>query len=66
LRRNCLLKDIIEGKIEGRVDVMGRRGRRSKQLPDALRGKRGYGELEEEALDRTCGELALEEAVNLS
>jgi hypothetical protein len=41
--------------------VIARRGRRSKQLLDALREKRGYGKLEEEALDRTCGELILEE-----
>jgi hypothetical protein len=34
LRRNCLLKHIIEGKIEGRAEVKGRRGRRRKQLLD--------------------------------
>jgi hypothetical protein len=62
LRRNFLLKDIIEGKLEGRLEVTGRGGRRSKQLLDALRGRRGYGKLEEEALDRTCGEVVLEEA----
>jgi hypothetical protein len=28
LSRNCLLKHIIEGKIEGRREAMGRRGRR--------------------------------------
>jgi len=28
LRRNCLLKHIIGGKIEGRVEVTERRGRR--------------------------------------
>jgi hypothetical protein len=27
LRRNCLLKHVIEGKIEGRIEVTGRRGR---------------------------------------
>jgi hypothetical protein len=25
LRRNCLLKHVIEGKIEGRIEVTGRR-----------------------------------------
>ena len=25
LRRNCLLKQVIEGKIEGRIEVTGRR-----------------------------------------
>jgi hypothetical protein len=26
LRRNCLLKHVIEGKIEGKMEVTGRRG----------------------------------------
>ena len=30
LRRNWLLKDVTEGKIKGRIEVMGRRGRRRK------------------------------------
>jgi hypothetical protein len=34
LRRNCLLKRVIEGKIEGRMEGVGRRGRRCKQLLD--------------------------------
>jgi hypothetical protein len=42
LRRNCLLKHFIEGKIEGRIEVKGRRGRRRKQLLDDLRETRGY------------------------
>jgi hypothetical protein len=28
LRRNCLLKYVIEGKTEGRIEVTGGRGRR--------------------------------------
>jgi len=36
LRRNCLLKHVIEGKIEGRIEVRGRRERRCKQLLDHL------------------------------
>ena len=32
LRRNYLLKHVIEGKIAGRIEVMERRGRRRKQL----------------------------------
>jgi len=32
LRRNCLLKHVTEGKIDGRIEVTGRRGRRRKQL----------------------------------
>jgi hypothetical protein len=33
--------------------MIGRRGRRRKQLLDDLKGKRGYWKLKEEALDRT-------------
>ena len=36
LRRNCLIKHVIEGKIEGRVGVAGREGRRRKQLLNYL------------------------------
>jgi hypothetical protein len=32
LRRNCVLKHVIEGNIEGRIEVTGRRGRGSNQL----------------------------------
>jgi len=28
LRRNCLLKHVIEGKVEGMIEVTGRRDRR--------------------------------------
>jgi hypothetical protein len=34
LRRNCLLKHVFEGKIEGSVEVTRRRGRRGKQVLD--------------------------------
>jgi hypothetical protein len=30
LRRNCLLKHVIEGKFEGSIEMTGRRGRRRK------------------------------------
>jgi hypothetical protein len=53
LRRNCLLKHVIEGKLEGRIEMTGRRGRRCKQLLDDLKEKRRYCKLKEEALDRT-------------
>jgi hypothetical protein len=53
LRRNCVLKQVIQRKIEVKLEVMGRRGRRRKQLLDNLKKKRGYWELKEEALDRT-------------
>jgi len=31
-RRNCLLKQVIEGKVEDMIEVTGRRGKRCKQL----------------------------------
>jgi hypothetical protein len=52
LSRNCLLKEVIEGKIKGRIEVTRRGGRRRKQLLDDLGDKRGYSQLKEEALDR--------------
>jgi hypothetical protein len=53
LRRNCLLKYGIEGKIEGRIEVTGKRGRRRKKLLYDLKEKTGHWKLKEEALDRT-------------
>ena len=53
LRRNCLLKQVIEGKIKGEMEVKRRRGRRHKKLLDELKDGRGYSHLKEEALDRT-------------
>jgi hypothetical protein len=53
LRRNCLLRQVIEGKIKGRLEVTGRRGRRRWRLLDDLKERRGYSHLKEEALDRT-------------
>jgi hypothetical protein len=52
LRRNCLLKHVIEGKIEGIIEVTGRRGRRRKQPLDDLKEKREFCKLKEEALAR--------------
>jgi hypothetical protein len=53
LRRNCLLKEVIEGKIKGRIEVTRRRGRRRMQLLGDLEDIRWYCHLKEEALDRT-------------
>jgi hypothetical protein len=44
---------VIEGKLEGRIKMKGRRGRRRKQLLDDLKEKRRYWKLKEESLDRT-------------
>jgi hypothetical protein len=53
LLRNSLLKQVIEGKINGEMEVTRRRGRRSRTLLDDLKDRRGYLHLKEEALDRT-------------
>jgi hypothetical protein len=53
LRRKCLLQRVIEGKIQGVIDVTGRQGRRHTKLLDDLKERRGYSDLKEEALDRT-------------
>jgi hypothetical protein len=53
LWRNCLLQQVIEGKIKGGIKVTGRRGRRRRKLLDDLKERRGYSYLKEEALDRT-------------
>ena len=53
LRRNWLLKQVIEGKIKGQMEVTRRRGRRCKELLDELKDRRGYSHLKEETLDRT-------------
>jgi len=53
LYRNCLLKQVIEGKIKGEMEVARRWGRRRKRLLDDLKDRRGYSHLKVEALDRT-------------
>jgi hypothetical protein len=53
LRRNCLLQQVIEGRIKGGIEVKGRRGRRRRKLLDDLKERRGYSHLKEEAIDRT-------------
>jgi hypothetical protein len=46
LRRNCLLKHVIEGKVERRIKEKGRRGGRRKQLLYDLMENRRHSELE--------------------
>jgi len=53
LRRNCLIKHIIEGKIEGEIELTGRRGRKRNQLLDGFKERRGCWKLKVEALYRT-------------
>jgi hypothetical protein len=63
LRRNCLLKQVIEGKIKEQMEVKIRRGRRREKLLEDLGDRRGYPHLKEEALS---GGIVLEEALDLS
>jgi hypothetical protein len=59
LRRNCLLKHVTEGQMEGRMEMTGSQGRRRKQLLDDLKERRRYWKFKDE-------ELALGEAMYLS
>jgi hypothetical protein len=52
LRRNCLLRQVIEGKIKEWIKVTWRRGRRRRKLLYDLRERRWYSHLKEETLDR--------------
>jgi len=53
LRRKCFLKHVIEGEIEGRIEVKRRQGRRCQKLLDELKEMRGHWKSKYEALDRT-------------
>jgi len=57
LRKNCLLKHVIEGK--QKEEATGRRGRRRKQLLDDLKETKGYCNLKVEAPDRTLRKTSL-------
>jgi hypothetical protein len=58
LGRNVFLKHVVEGKTEGKRELMGRRGRRHEQLLADLKEKGGYCELKEDVVGlilwRTC------------
>jgi hypothetical protein len=41
LLRNCLLRQIIEGKIKGGIEMTRRRGRRHRKLLDNVKERRG-------------------------
>jgi len=43
LQRNCLLKHVIEGKVEGMTEVTGGRGGRHKHLLDDLKRRDDSG-----------------------
>jgi len=50
---SCLIKHVIKGKVEGRLERTRRRGTRRKKLLDNIKEKRRCWKLEEEALDLT-------------
>jgi hypothetical protein len=60
LCRNCLLQQVIEGKIKGGIEVTGRRRRKRRKLLDNLKERRGYSHLKEEALDRAVWRAGFE------
>ena len=63
LHRNCLLEDIIEGKVEGCIEVMGRQGRSSYWM--AVRRGEDTVNYKRKHFITLCGELSLEEAMDL-
>jgi len=56
-RGNWLLKYVMEGRIEERVEMTGRRGRRSKHLQFYFKEKTGCRKLKEGARDRNLEDL---------
>ena len=52
LRRRGLLYHMSDGKIDGRIEVTGRRGRRRMWLLYDLNETKGHCKLKEETLDR--------------
>jgi hypothetical protein len=66
LRRNCLLKHVIEEKIVGRIEVTGRRRGRRKQLLDDFKERIKYWPFKRQALDRTLGRTRFRRAMGLS
>jgi len=53
LNRNCLIKHVVEGKTERRLEVTGKRRKWGKQLLGKLKERIAYRKLKEEALNRT-------------
>ena len=53
LRRKCLLKHVIEGKLEEGIEVTGRQVRKRKHLLYYLKETRGYCKLKEGTLDHS-------------
>jgi hypothetical protein len=65
-RGNCFLKHVIDGMVDGRMEVTGRRGRRREQVLHEIKKNRGHLKLEKEAIDRTVWRTRLEMSESLS
>ena len=59
MSRDCLLKHVIEGKIEEGIEMMGRLRSQYNQLLDGFKEARRYWKLKEEALGRTLQRTCL-------
>jgi hypothetical protein len=66
LRRNYLLQRFIEWKIRKEIEMRGRRGKRRRKLQDDHKVKRRYSYWKEKLWIELCGEVAFEEALDLS
>jgi hypothetical protein len=51
LRWNCLLKRVIKEKLEGRIEVKGRRGKDVSSYWITPKETRGYGKFKEATVD---------------
>ena len=50
MRRNCLLKHVIVGKTEGKIEVKRGRGKRRRHTVDDLKKMLGYWKMKDEEL----------------
>jgi hypothetical protein len=60
LQRNCILKHVVKGSIEGKREVTRRRGRICSQLRDYLKEMRRYWKLNTNALNGTLWKTGFE------
>jgi hypothetical protein len=60
LRKKYLVKHVIEGKVEGRIEATGRRGKITKHLLDEHKETSGFWKLKEEALDHALWKTLFE------
>jgi len=65
LRRNCLLKHFIKGKLEGRIELKGKLERSYKQLLEDRKERISYWKFKEEAPDRSFWRSRFGRAVDL-